>query len=87
MRTGLADRTGRPETAAVLLAGLRAARDEYGLPGSANERHAEQRIEEHLQPARGQPTVRRIRPDRLDIEATIDLALDTLDEIAADAPA
>ena len=45
---GVADRTGRPETAAALLAGLRAARDEYGLPGSANERHAEQRIGEHL---------------------------------------
>ena len=83
--TGVADRTGRPETAAVLLAGLRAARDEYQLPGSANERHAEARIEEHLQRRPGHPdAAHQIR--RLDIEATIDLALDTLDDIAADAP-
>jgi tetratricopeptide (TPR) repeat protein len=84
--TGVAERTGRPETAAALLAGLRAARDEYQLPGSANERHAEARIEEHLQRRPGhQDAAHQIR--RLDIEATIDLALDTLDVIAADAPA
>jgi predicted ATPase len=84
--TGVADRTGRPETAAALLAGLRAAREEYQLPGSANERHAEARIEEHLQRRPGHDHVaHQVR--RLDIEATIDLALDTLDDIAADAPA
>ncbi len=80
---GVADRAGRPETAAVLLAGLRAARDEFGLPGSANERHAEQRIGEHLSQREGADGVaHQARP--LDIEATIDLALGTLDEIAAD---
>ena len=84
--SGLADRTGRPETAGVLLAGLRAARDEFGLPGSANERYAEQRIGEHLSHREGsEGAVHRSRP--LDIEATIDLALGTLDEIAADARA
>jgi hypothetical protein len=84
--TGLADRTGRPETAAVLLAGLRAARDEYGLPGSAIERRAEHRIEEHLERHPGSDgAVHQAR--RLDIEGTIDLALDTLVDIAADAPA
>ena len=84
--SGLADRSGRPQTAAVLLAGLRAARDEFGLPGSANERHAEQRIGEHLSQREGaDDVVHQARP--LDIEATIDLALNTLDEIAAEAPA
>ena len=84
--SGLADRAGRPETAAVLLAGLRAARDEYEIPGSANERHAEERIEEHLQRRPGhRDAAHQVR--RLDIEATIDLALDTLDDIAADEPA
>ena len=84
--SGLAERTGRPQPAAVLLAGLRAARDEFGLLGSANERHAEQRIGEHLSQRDGADgVVHQARP--LDIEATIDLALGTLDEIAADARA
>jgi tetratricopeptide (TPR) repeat protein len=84
--TGVAERTDRSEAAAVLLAGLRAARREYQVPGSANERHAETRIEEHLQRRLSDPNAaQQIR--RLDIEATIDLALDTLDDIAADAPA
>ncbi len=79
---GLADRASRPETAAALLAGLRAARAEFRLPGSANKRDAEQRIEEHLRQRVGTDAVaQRSRP--LDIEATIDLALDTLTEIAA----
>jgi hypothetical protein len=81
--TGLADRAGRPETAAVLFAGLRSARDEYELPGSANERDAEERIAEHLQRRPGHDDAAHpVR--RLDIEATVDLALDTLDDIAAD---
>ena len=84
--TGLADRTGRPETAAVLLAGVRAARDEYRFPGSANERHAEHTIEEHLQQQLGSESAAH-PARRLDVEATIDLALDTLDDIAADSPA
>jgi predicted ATPase/class 3 adenylate cyclase len=83
---GLASRTGRSETAVLLLAGLRAARVEYGIRGSANERHAEQRIEEQLSQRVGRESpVDSVR--RLDIEATIDLALSTLDEIAADASA
>jgi len=83
---GLADRTGRHETAGVLLAGLRAARAEYGIAGSANERHAEQRIEEHLRErSTSIGSVLDGRP--LDPEATIDLALVTLDDIAADASA
>ena len=45
---GLTDRAGRSETAAALLAGLRAARDEFALPGSSIERRAEERISEHL---------------------------------------
>ena len=80
--TGLADRAGRPETAAVLYAGLRAARDEYELPGSANERYAEERMAEHIQRRPGHQDAHHVR--RLDIEATVDLALDTLDDIAAD---
>ena len=83
---GVADRTGRPETAAALLAGLRAARDEYELPGSANERHAEQRIGEHLSHREGGDEVMQ-QPRPLGTEATIDLALGVLDEIAADASA
>ena len=83
---GVADRTGRPETAAALLAGLRAARNEYQLPGSANERHAEADGSRSISQRRlsDPDAVRQTR--RLDIEATIDLALDTLDDIAADAP-
>ena len=84
--TGLTGRTGRPETAVILLAGLRAARAEYGIPGSANERQAEQRIEEHLSQGDGRESpVHSVLP--LDVEATIDLALATLDEIGADASA
>jgi tetratricopeptide (TPR) repeat protein len=84
--TGLTGRTGRPETAVVLLAGLRAARAEYGIPGSANERQAEKRIEEHLSQRGGRESpVHSVLP--FDIEATIDLALATLDEIGANAPA
>ena len=82
--TGLADRTGRSEAAVLLLIGLRAARDEFGLRGSANERYAEQRIEEHLHASTGADGAA-LEGRQLDIEATIDLALDTLDEIAADA--
>lgn len=84
--TGLADRTRRSEAAAVLFDGLRAARDEYGLPGSANEPRAERTIEEHLSrnPA-GDDVVRHVA--RFDIESTVDLALDTLDEIAVELPA
>jgi predicted ATPase/class 3 adenylate cyclase len=84
--SGLAARVGRSETAAILLAGLRAARHEFGLPGSANERRAEQKIEENLR--RHEVTdgaAHQVRP--LDIEATIDVALDTLDQIVADEPA
>jgi hypothetical protein len=82
--SGVALRTGRAETAAVLLAGLRAARAEYGIKGSANERHAELRIEEQLRERAGiGDAVLHARPP--DIEATIDLALSTLDEIADDA--
>jgi predicted ATPase/class 3 adenylate cyclase len=82
---GLADRSGRPETAVLLLAGLRAARVDYGIRGSANERHAEQRIEEHLSQRVGRESpVDAVR--RLDIEATVDLALGTLDAIAVDEP-
>ena len=84
--TGLADRTGRSEAAALLLAGLRAARDQFGLRGSANERYAEQRIEEHLRDRVG-PGGDALQTRRLDIEATIDLALATLDDIAAEEPA
>jgi hypothetical protein len=64
-----------------LYAGLQAARDEYGLPGSANERYAEGRMAEHIERGPHQDA-HHVR--RLDIEATIDLALDTLDDIAAD---
>jgi hypothetical protein len=81
--TGLADRSGRPETAAILLTGLRAARDQYGLPGSANEQRAERTIEEHLQRRTASDGVVH-QVTRLGIEATVDLALDTLDEILAD---
>jgi predicted ATPase/class 3 adenylate cyclase len=82
--TGLADRTGRSHDAALLLAGLRAARDEFGLPGSANERYAEQRIDEHLRErTRSQDAA--LGGRQLDVEATIDRALDTLNEITTDA--
>jgi predicted ATPase/class 3 adenylate cyclase len=83
--TGLAERTGRSEAAVLLLVGLRAAREEFGLRGSANERYAEQRIEERLRARTG--TAVALAGRHLGIEATIDLALDTLDEIAADEPA
>ena len=84
--TGLADRAGRSQDAALLLEGLRAARDEFGLRGSANERYAEQRIEEHLRERTGFESA--ALGARLGgVEATIDLALDTLNEIAADASA
>ncbi len=79
--TGMANRTGRPEAATALLAGLRAARDEYGLPGSAIERGAEERIEEHLHHVGSDGVAHHFRS--LDIEATIDLALNTLNDIAA----
>jgi hypothetical protein len=82
--TGLVDRTGRSEDAALLLTGLRAARDEFGLPGSANERAAEQRIEEHLRERVGSGQVT-LGGRQLDVEGTIDLALDTLNQICADA--
>jgi chloramphenicol 3-O-phosphotransferase len=83
---GLADRAGRSETAAVVLAGLQAARAEFGLTGSANEREAERAIAEHLGQRLGSDAmVHRSRP--LDFEATIDLALVTLEEIAADGSA
>jgi hypothetical protein len=65
-----------------LLAGLRAARDTYGVPGSAIEQHAEQTIERRVSQRMGNDGF----PDRvghLDIEAAIDLALDTLDNISA----
>jgi hypothetical protein len=78
---GLVLRTGRTGTAAALLAGLRAARDEFRLRGSAIERQAEQRIEELLRADAGASAVLGGPP--LDIEATIDLALATLEEIAA----
>ena len=80
--TGLADRAGRPEATAALYAGLQAARAEYGLPGSANERYAEGRMAQHIQRRPGHQDVHHVR--RPDIEATVDLALDTLDDIAAD---
>ena len=81
---GVADRTGRSETAAALLAGLRAARDEFAtarLRERAPRRGADRaNISTN---ARGDRDVaQQLRP--LDIEATIDLALATLDEIAAD---
>ena len=79
---GLVLRTGRAEPAAALLGGLRAARDEFALRGSANERHAEQRIEQLLRNSRAAAGALDGRP--LDLEATIDLALVALDEIAAD---
>jgi predicted ATPase/class 3 adenylate cyclase len=79
---GLVLRTGRANTATKLLGGLHAARDEFALRGSANERHAEQRIEELLRAIPETAGAREARP--LDIEATIDLALATLDEIVAD---
>ena len=83
---GVTDRSGRPDAAASSSPACGAAREEYGIPGSAIERHAEQRVEELIllqlgddaADARGAP---------LDDEATIDLALDTLDAIAADEPA
>jgi hypothetical protein len=78
---GVTDRAGRPETAAILLASLRAARDEYELHGSANERYAESRMAENLEQRPGaHNAVHQAR--HLDIEATVDLALDTLDDIA-----
>jgi hypothetical protein len=83
---GLADRTGRSQAAALLLEGLRAARDEFGLRGSANERYAERRIEEHLR-ERATSEGSAFRAKRLGVEATIDLALDVLDEIAGDSSA
>lgn len=79
---GLVLRTRRAETATTLLGGLRAARDEFGLRGSANERHAEQRIEEQLRVELGRGGAWEHRA--LDFEATIDLALATLDEIVAE---
>jgi predicted ATPase/class 3 adenylate cyclase len=84
--TGLADRTGRSYDAALLLTGLRAARAEFGLRGSANERHAEQRIEEHLRERAGIGSAA-LDVRQLDIEATIDLALNTLSDIATEPPA
>ena len=79
---GLVLRTGRAETAAALLGGLRASRDQFALRGSAPERHAEQRIEELLRLDAATAGVLDRRP--LDLEVTIDLALSTLDEIVAE---
>jgi tetratricopeptide (TPR) repeat protein len=79
---GLVLRTGRVRAAAVLLAGLHAVRMDYGLPGSVIERDAEARIGEHLLREVGDAGAASPRP--LDIEATIDLALATLEEIVAD---
>jgi hypothetical protein len=54
------------------------------MPGSAIERRAEERISEHLDQRVGSGAA--AQPARsLDFEPTIDLALTTLDEIAADA--
>jgi hypothetical protein len=84
--TGLADRTGRPEAAALLLASLRAARDEFGLHGSENERYAEHRVEEHLR-ARAGTDGAGLEGRKLDVESTVDLAVEILDQIAANEPA
>jgi hypothetical protein len=79
---GLCAGAGREAAAMRPLAGLRATREHYGLAGSAFERVAEQKIEERLVERLGE---RADAPeDRLrDVEATFDLALDTLTEIAA----
>ena len=79
--TGLIERAGGVETAAVLLVSLQTARASYGAPGSDIERSVERTIEERLaQRLGGDGSFDRVRP--LDVEAAIDLALDTLDEIA-----
>jgi len=78
----LAARTGRAESASQLLAGLRAVRGRHGIAGSAIEQLAEQRTEERLRRALGDETFASVVVPR-DAEATIDLALDVLTEIAA----
>ncbi len=65
----------------MLLVSLQTARASYSAPGSDIERSVERTIEERLaQRLGGDGSFDRVRP--LDVEAAIDLALDTLDEIA-----
>jgi hypothetical protein len=79
--TGLIERAGGVETAAVLLMSLQTARASYGAPGSEIEQSVERTIEERLaRSLGGDGAFDRVRP--LDVEAAIDLALDTLDELA-----
>ena len=84
--TGLADRTGRSETRRFSSRACAPLGTSSDFRGSANERYAEQRIEEHLRERKGTEGAT-LSARRLDVEATIDLALDTLNEIAADASA
>jgi predicted ATPase/class 3 adenylate cyclase len=79
--TGLMERVGEEDTAAALLMSLRTARSSYGAPGSEIEQSAERKIGERLaRSLRGDGDIDPVRP--LDIEAAIDLALDSLDELA-----
>jgi predicted ATPase/class 3 adenylate cyclase len=73
---GLASRCEAPEAAARMLEGLRAAREMYEIPGSAMEQDAERTLAARVSS--------RDQGQRLDLESTIDLALDTLDHIAAE---
>lgn len=79
--TGLIERAGGFETAAILLISLRTARGSYGILGSEIEQSVERTIEERLaRSLGGDVAFDRVRP--LDVEGAIDLALDTLDELA-----
>jgi predicted ATPase/class 3 adenylate cyclase len=81
---GVAERTGRSRAAAQLLDGLLAARREYLLPGSEFERRAEATLGARLGVV-VQSSHASTGSGALDLEATIDVALDTLDDIALDA--
>ena len=80
---GLAHRCATREVTARLLGGLRAARETYELPGSAIEQDAERTLAARVSSPGLAP---RDQVQRLDLEETIDLALDTLDRIATEAP-
>jgi predicted ATPase/class 3 adenylate cyclase len=79
---GLANRCGTPDATARLLDGVRAARARYEIPGSAIEQDAERTLAARVNSGPGPATRHQVQ--RLDLEATIDLALDTLDHVAAE---
>ena len=81
--TGLADRAGRPETAAVLFAGT-ASGPRRVRTSRLRERALRRGEDRGTSPTPTGPRRCGHHVRRLDIEATVDLALDTLDDIAAD---